>query len=115
MKKTIIVPLLLFTLSTYSSYAQSETKKTETFHVNGNCGMCKKTIEGSIKKKEGVFSEQWDQKTKMLTVVYDPTKTTLTDIKNTVAASGYDTDEVKASDKAYNGLDACCQYTREGK
>ncbi len=32
----------------------------ETFIVYGNCGMCKKTIEGALKDETGVSEAIWD-------------------------------------------------------
>lgn len=94
------------------AFTQTENKKTETFKVYGNCDMCKENIEGSLKKKEGVLSKNWSPKTKMITVTYDPSKITLTQIKEKIAKAGYDTDFLRASDEAYNKLHKCCQYER---
>ncbi len=87
-------------------------KTTETFKVYGNCGMCKEHIEGALKKKDGVFKKDWDKDTKMITVTYDTSKITLTQIKQKIADAGYDSDEIHATDEAYNKLHKCCQYAR---
>jgi len=92
--------------------ARAEDKKTETFKVYGNCGMCKENIEGALKKKDGVSKKEWDKDTKMLTVTYDASKITTTQIKQKIADVGYDTDEIHAKDEAYNKLHKCCQYER---
>ncbi len=86
--------------------------KTETFGVNGNCGMCKTTIEGALKKQKGIASCNWDQSTKKLTVIYDEKIIKLEQIHQMVANAGYDTDKIKASDQAYNKLPGCCKYER---
>ncbi len=86
---------------------------TATFQVSGNCGMCKKTIEGSLKGLKGITSDAWNVTTKQMTVVYDPRLVTLVEIHKKIAASGYDTDKVKASDAAYHALHMCCQYKRK--
>lgn len=95
--------------------AQAIEKKTETFKVYGNCGMCKETIEGALKKKDGVHKKSWDTKTKMISVTYDPTKITLLQIKQKIADVGYDTEEIKAKDEVYSKLHGCCQYDRPKK
>ncbi len=97
--------------NTKSEITQSTTI-TETFHVYGNCGMCKKTIEGSLKNVEGIEKAVWNQKTKMMEVVYQKDKISLDDIKNKIAEVGYDTDEFRATKKAYNKLAGCCKYER---
>lgn len=89
------------------------TTKTDTFQVSGNCGMCEKTIETAVKGMDGVDKADWNKDTKMMYVTYNDKKVTLTQIKTKIASVGYDTDEVKASDKSYNSLPGCCQYDRE--
>jgi periplasmic mercuric ion binding protein len=85
--------------------------KTDTFNVSGNCGMCKKTIEKSI-KVDGVYTANWDRKTKMITVAYDPLKVSLDEIKKRIAKAGYDNDGYKADSLDYEGLHSCCKYER---
>ena len=114
MKKKIIYLMCSFLLISFISIAQTPNK-TETFKVYGNCGMCKKTIESSLKKKDGVVSKQWDVNTKMLTVTYDPSKITIQQIGQKVADVGYDNQYTTAPDAKYTALDGCCQYDRPKK
>ena len=86
--------------------------KTETIKVWGNCDLCKARIEKAA-KVNGVSKASWDTKTKMLSLVYDPSKTNSDDIQKKIAAVGHDTEKYKADDKAYAKLDACCQYDRK--
>ena len=95
-----------------TSIEMKQTTKTSTFGVRGNCGMCKKTIEAAANSIEGVESATWDKDKKVITVVYS-SKVSLMDIHKAIAASGYDTEKVKADKKAYNNLAGCCQYDRE--
>jgi outer membrane protein OmpA-like peptidoglycan-associated protein len=44
------------------------------FKVYGNCGMCEKTIEGSLNGQDGIGNADWDRETKMITVNYNPEK-----------------------------------------
>jgi copper chaperone CopZ len=77
--------------------------------------MCQETIEGALKKKDGVAKRSWSPETKMLTVTYDPAKISLVQIKQKIADAGYDSDDIHATDKAYNNLHKCCQYDRAKK
>lgn len=106
----IAVSLALFTLS-FVCAQNSKDKKIE-FKVTGNCGMCKKTIEASLKGKPGIKSASWNKDTKMMTISFDPSKISEDQIHQAIADSGYDTEKKKASDKAYNNLPGCCQYER---
>lgn len=111
MKSLRILSVVALTFLGSAVFAQS---KTEKIKVLGNCGMCKKTIETSL-KVPGVSSANWDKVSKVLTVSYDSTKITNDQVQQKVAASGYDTEKVKATAAAYDKLPSCCQYDRTGK
>lgn len=121
MKKLILACIMAIT--TFSSYSVPTTQdvlktneilhnETETFKVYGNCGMCKKRIESSLKDVKGVSKATWDVKSKMMKVTFDPHVISLEKIKTTIASVGHDVDGVKAEDKIYNNLPNCCQYGR---
>ncbi len=73
------------------------------------CGMCKKTIEKAVKKVEGVTKISVDMESKIATVTFDDTVTSITDIENAISKSGYDANEKKADKKAYDKLYECCK------
>ena len=99
-------------LFVFSNFSFAQTAKKETIKVWGNCGMCKKTIETAA-TKAGASSAKWDTETKMLAVSYSSQKTSAQKIQEAIAAAGYDTKDLTASDEAYNKLHACCQYDRK--
>ena len=109
--KKIKLMLLTATLAVCSNllYAQ---EKSDSLKVYGNCGMCKATIEGSLKKKDGVLSKSWNKETKVLFVTYDASKITVQKIGEKVAAAGYDNQYATAPDEAYKKLHSCCHYER---
>jgi copper chaperone CopZ len=126
--KIIIVALLAVVLGS-NSYAQmhdhskmdmSKTNskmdmtstKTETIKVWGECETCQASIE-KASKVDGVSKASWDKTTKLLTLVYDPSKVKSDDIQKKIAAVGYDTEKYKAEDKVYAKLNACCKYARK--
>lgn len=98
----------LFSIATMAQ----DKNKSDSLKVYGNCGMCKATIEGSLKKKDGVISKKWDKNTKILVVTYNPAKISLQKIADKVASAGYDNELAKAPDEAYKQLHECCQYNR---
>ena len=110
----IIIALLVTTLGV-NSYAQTSnqtkvgTTKTETIKVSGNCDMCKARIEKAA-KLDGVVKAEWNKKDKTLTATYDQAKTSIEEIGKKVAASGHDTEKVKATDAVYDKLPGCCKY-----
>ena len=61
--------------------------------------------------EKGVKAAQLDVDTKVLTVVYQPEKTSPDKIRRAVANAGYDADSVLAEPRAYQRLPDCCQKT----
>ncbi|MGN6619308.1 MAG: TonB-dependent receptor domain-containing protein, partial [Ilyomonas sp.] len=97
-----------FLLFTSASFAQADT--TVTFKVEGACaGQCKPRIQSASKVK-GVASAIWNVDTKMLTLVYDPSKVSLNKIQELILDAGHDLADRKAKDRVYEALPACCHY-----
>jgi mercuric ion binding protein len=112
MKKLIISSAII--MAAFASQGQSKVKvQTDTFKVWGNCSMCEKKIEKAASKVKGVTKADWDKETKILTLTYNPLETNVENVQKAIAAVGYDSKNIKATDKAYNNLDGCCQYERE--
>ncbi len=106
----LLLPLVvLFAFTTCT--AQIPNAKTTTAHIYGNCGMCEKTIEKAAYKK-GEAKADWDKDTKIAQITYDSSLTSADVILQRIAAAGYDSDQFKAADEAYNNLAGCCQYDR---
>jgi mercuric ion binding protein len=115
----LIFPVFFAVMLSISATAQTNVQstvkiaspKTESFKVWGQCGMCKTRIEKTV-KAEGVTSAAWDEKTQMLTVTYDPSKTNKDDLSKKLAAVGHDTEKYKSPDDVYAKLPGCCHYVR---
>ena len=90
----------------------SETVETAKVHVYGNCEMCKERIEEAANSLQGVETAVWGVETKILTVSFDTTETSLKQIEEKIANFGHDTENVKATEEVYEKLPGCCQYTR---
>jgi TusA-related sulfurtransferase len=90
----------------------AQTATTETIKVWGNCGMCKTTIEKSA-KKAGAKTAVWNEDSKELKVTYAANKTSSAKIQESIAKSGYDTQDFTAVKSAYNNLPGCCKYDRK--
>jgi mercuric ion binding protein len=109
--KVLSITIGLFLATVLISCNSIANRKTETFKVYGNCGMCKKTIEKSL-AHEGIEAD-WNKNTKMIKVSYDSLKYTNAQINEFIAASGYDTEKQTGNDSAYNNLHECCKYERK--
>lgn len=114
--KIFLATLFIFAIG-ISASAQANnqggksTPKTETFKVWGACSMCKARIEKTV-KTEGATAADWDSKTLMLTVTFDPSKTNKDALSKKLASVGHDTEKYKAPDDVYAKLPGCCHYER---
>ncbi|MBL4710798.1 MAG: heavy-metal-associated domain-containing protein [Flavobacteriales bacterium] len=107
--------LFATTYTTSNDLVSVSDSTTESFKVFGNCGMCKRTIEGSLVNQEGIYSADWNKETKMIRVNYNEFLISLDDIKKKITSVGYDTEVLRATEESYNGLSGCCQYERPEK
>lgn len=96
--------------SDHSALDMGQMKHQATFHVSGNCEMCKERIETAARSVKGVFSASWDDKTKKMRTEYNSTETNPDAIQKAIAQAGHDTEKEKADDKTYNTLPDCCKY-----
>jgi mercuric ion binding protein len=113
-KNFIAIALMMAIVNVADSQTSNQKSggtKTETFKVWGACGMCKTRIEKTA-KEEGATSASWESKTNMLTVTYDPAKTSKDALSKKLASVGHDTEKYKADDKVYAALPGCCHYER---
>jgi len=104
--------LVLATIISLSFTTAGSKKERATFIVYGECGMCETRIENAINELEGVVWADWELETMELTVKFDPSIISLEEIKQKAAAVGHDTDDVRATEKAYENLHPCCKYER---
>lgn len=114
MKTLKIYAVLLFSIFAFSSSFAQKTNvldHKENIKVWGNCETCKKHIESSS-LSAGAKTANWNTETKILAVTYDGAKTSSAKIQKAIAASGYDTQDFKGDDNAYDKLAKCCQYER---
>ena len=71
-------------------------------------------LRKAAKSVQGVTKATWNDKDEILTVTFDSAKTTTMKIEDAIAKVGHDTENMKATDKAYNALPGCCKYDRPG-
>lgn len=111
--KTIRIFSMVTLFLAVASFSFAQKVKTETLKVSGECGMCKKKIEKAAKEAGATYAV-WSTNTKLLTIRYNSSSTNSAKIQQKIAGVGYDTPDFKATGQAYNKLDECCQYEREG-
>jgi mercuric ion binding protein len=114
---------LLTLLSISGSIAQAQTTPTSSgatkakgtemaqFKTSAVCDMCKARLEKSLAYEKGVQAAHLDVPSKVLTVTYNPAKTTPAALRTAVQKTGYDADETTADARAYDRLPDCCKKT----
>ena len=73
------------------------------------CESCVKTVTDALEQVEGVQKVSVDLEKKVANVQYVSAKVTLASLETAIAQAGYDANETKRSDVAYQALDKCCQ------
>jgi outer membrane receptor protein involved in Fe transport/copper chaperone CopZ len=88
------------------------SKKENEFYVKGNCESCKARIEKAA-KDAGADSAEWNAEKQMVTLDFDPAKTSADKILKKIADVGHDNEKYKSKDNTYKNLLSCCLYDRE--
>jgi copper chaperone CopZ len=103
----LFVNLLLFA----NAYSETKNKDivTEKIKTSAVCGMCKDRIEKNLKNVNGIVESNLNVDTKVLTVKFDKTLTSLAAIRTKLNSLGYDADTTKRDVRAYKKLPACCK------
>lgn len=77
------------------------------------CDICKDKVEFFISHTEGVSSVKVNIKQKTTTVTWLNDRTTLENIKVTIANLGYDADDIEAEESAFKRLPKGCKLHKE--
>jgi periplasmic mercuric ion binding protein len=103
MKKILFLLLLPFGLLA----GPTQTVKIKTSAI---CEMCKERIEKNLALTKGIEKSDLNLEDQSnITVVYNPDKIDVAKIKQVIAETGYDADDVKAIKKSYEKLPNCCK------
>lgn len=94
--------------------SEAKVLKQVTFHVAGNCDMCKARIESAALKIKGVKEALWNRETKEIVIKKD-LKVSEKDLQKAIASAGHDTEQYRAKDSDYENLPPCCLYSRKSK
>jgi periplasmic mercuric ion binding protein len=104
-----IFTLALMFVFSYISFGQPKKADTVAIKTSAVCGMCKERIEGCLAFEKGVKTSSLDVDTKVVTVIYNPAKTSPEQLRKTLSKLGYDADTIPANQTAYAKLPACCK------
>ncbi len=107
-KKSMFI-VSVMTLFTTALKAQEPTVAELKVKTSAVCETCKETIEKALAFEKGVKKSNLNIDSKIVTVTYNPQKTTPEKIRLAISNAGYDADEVKANPKAFKKLPNCCK------
>ncbi len=112
--KTKVIVVIIAIMAVFAQQSVAQDKKTTKYEVikiktSSQCGMCKEAIEKAMAFEKGVKNSELNVESKVVTIKYDATKTTPEKIRLAISKVGYDADDVKADEKAYNKLSPCCK------
>lgn len=113
MKKFLCVAIFTFLLN--ASFAQNPKKETITIKTEISCdhcvkcGSCGANIYDAIYENRGIRKVKINPEDNTITVTYKSSKISAEEIKRSIAAVGFDADEMSADATAYSKLDACCK------
>ncbi|CAA7196918.1 TonB-dependent receptor domain-containing protein [Chryseobacterium potabilaquae] len=99
-------------LQTSSIEDYNPSKKENEFYVKGNCESCKARIEKAA-KDAGADNAEWNAEKQMVTLNFDPKRTSADTILKKIADVGHDNEKYKSNDNTYKNLPSCCLYDRE--
>ncbi|WP_221390317.1 heavy-metal-associated domain-containing protein [Dyadobacter sp. NIV53] len=108
--KSILIPFIASLLLIFNM-AKAEDDKVVKIRTTAVCEMCKARIERTLGLSKGVKESNLDLKDKVVTVEYNPKKTTAEEIRATIINTGYDADDMLANQKAHDRLPNCCKKT----
>jgi len=106
--KNVLVVLSLI-VATYSTAQEKKGTSTVKIQTSAECTSCKERLEEKLNYTKGVKYSNLDLESKILEVKFVSKKISLENIKTIVSDLGYDADDVKANEAAYEALPACCK------
>jgi len=110
MLKRIMATLMLLTIIMVSGMAQDGQTMEYSFRVEGACGMCQDRIESVALDQAGVKEANWNLGTKMLTILINESKGSVSRVRLAIANAGHDNGDFIAPQEVYDDLHGCCKY-----
>ena len=111
---SILTLWLLFGLTNAFAQKQKTIEKAiikTNIYCNhcAKCETCGEKFQKVLLREKGIQMVTVDEKEMTIEVVYNTKKTDLPKIKTAITKLGYDADDLKADEIAYEGLDNCCK------
>lgn len=101
---------LILAAGSASGNPKKLTVKTKIYcdHCS-QCETCGHLFLKVLPFESGIKKVELDEKKMLITVLYNPKKTTPEKIRSAISKLGYDADDVPADKAGYEKLDGCCK------
>ena len=109
---SLFIAILLFTSYTQATRLTSGDQEVK-IKTSAKCKMCKSRLERNLGLSKGITEAKLNLTDKVMTVKYNPNRTSEDKIRELIARTGYQADAVPAVESAHDKLPKCCQRTAE--
>ncbi len=117
MKKIFFIPAGIILLWMIPSLMNAQLQKNETVSIRTriycdhclHCESCSARIIRFVYAVKGTKKASVNPKEELITVTFDPGKTSLVKIREAVNAAGFEADDSKPTAEAVQQLDGCCR------
>lgn len=113
MKRILSFFIALMFLAGTTQAGTSFNDKEVKIKTSAKCKMCKSRLERNLGLSKGVSGAHLNLDDKVLTVKYNPKRTSEEKIRELVANTGYQADQIPAVESAHDKLPKCCRRTAE--
>ncbi|GAA4439741.1 hypothetical protein GCM10023091_22390 [Ravibacter arvi] len=104
--------VLMMGLANFAYSADNDSKEVK-IKTSAKCKMCKSRLERNLGLSKGIESANLNLDDKVMTVKYNPKRTSEEKIREVIAKTGYQADEIPAVESAHDKLPKCCRRTAE--
>jgi len=109
MKRILSTLILLLGIQAYGQQPATADGNKVEIKTSAICDMCKHAIEYDLAFEKGVKSAELNLDTKVVTITFNPKKTSAEILRTRITKVGYHADEMKRDPVAYEKLPACCK------
>lgn len=113
MKRIASLLIALFLTAGLLNAGPGNDTKEVKIKTSAKCKMCKSRLERNLGLSKGVEEASLNLDDKVMTVKYNPKRTSEEKIRETIAKTGYQADDLPAVESAHDKLPKCCQRTSE--
>lgn len=106
-KISIVFTLMMLVLLSNPLFAQRRNTAEIKIKTSAQCDMCKKTIEQKVLSERGVKKASLNLDSKIVTITYNPKRTSPERLRKVISEAGYDADDVPAVNRANQKLNDC--------